>query len=251
MNNPFSLYSRYYDLFYKDKNYAAESEFVQNQLRPYIAPQAHLLELGCGTGRHAEHFCRAGYTVTGIDRSADMIREAGNKHIPGFHTQQSLISNFSLPHQFDAAFSLFHVVSYLTTNHELAACFQHTFRHLKPGGIFCFDCWYGPAVLHELPEIRIKKLYDHDLALTRTATPAIDIENNTVHVSYNVSIENKKTGELDRLNEDHLMRYFTIPEIRWMAGMAGFTVLKTEEFMTSGKTTLNTWNLFVMLQKPA
>ncbi len=249
MTPNFLLYSRYYDLFYKDKNYAAEVQYVQNHLKPYVAPGAHLLELGCGTGRHAAYFCRAGYTVTGIDSSADMIAEANRKQIPAFRTVEGNITSFSVREQFDAAYSLFHVIGYLTSNTELAACFKKIYEHLKPGGVFCFDCWYGPAVLHELPDTRIKKLYDQDTELTRIAKPVIDIEKNVVHVHYDIRIENTATGEVHGLKEDHFMRYFTIPEIRWIAEQAGFTVLCTEEFMTSEKTTLSTWNLFVLLQK--
>lgn len=249
LTSNFLRYSRYYDLFYRDKNYQAETDWVASQLRPYVPAGAQLLELGCGTGGHAEPFCRQGYRVTGIDRSADMIEQAKGKGITGFATQMADITSFSLPQQFDAAYSLFHVISYLATNAALASCFKATYDHLKPGGIFCFDCWYGPAVMHELPGTRVKKLYDGDLELVRTAEPVMHIEENVVEVRYDVQINHLQSGQSESVRETHHMRYFTIPEIYWIAAQTGFTVLKTGEFLTSEKTTLNTWNLFVMLQK--
>jgi SAM-dependent methyltransferase len=37
---------------------------------------ASILDIGCGTGRHAVELARAGYAVTGIDLSSGMLREA-------------------------------------------------------------------------------------------------------------------------------------------------------------------------------
>ena len=72
----FDAYSRYYDLLYRDKDYAAEAQYVAGALRRH-APQAkRLLELGCGTGGHAEHLARAGYAVDGFDVSDTMLARA-------------------------------------------------------------------------------------------------------------------------------------------------------------------------------
>ena len=252
MTNHFLHSGAYYDIFYRDKDYQAEFQYIQEQLQPYVKAGAQLLELGCGTGKHAEHFCRAGYSVTGIDSSPEMIEQAEQRNITGFTPVCADIASFSTPaKEYDAAFSLFHVISYLTANVQLAACFSRTFEALLPGGIFCFDCWYGPAVLHELPGTRIKKVVENGLELTRTARPVIHLDDNVVQVQYEFNITDALGSHADAVHEHHYMRYFTIPEIQWIADGAGFTLLKAVEFMTSEKTTLNTWNLFVVLQKPA
>ena len=53
MNQVFDAYARYYDLLYCDKDYAAEAGYVANHIRKLLPHTTHILELGCGTGAHA------------------------------------------------------------------------------------------------------------------------------------------------------------------------------------------------------
>jgi ubiquinone/menaquinone biosynthesis C-methylase UbiE len=63
-----------YDVFYADKPYAAETAFVAELLGALeVRPPARLLELACGTGRHAREFERLGYAVLATDYSKDML----------------------------------------------------------------------------------------------------------------------------------------------------------------------------------
>ena len=72
----FGGYARYYDLFYRDKDYGAESRFVAQRLQQYAPAARELLELGCGSGSHALELARMGYSITGVDRSEEMLRAA-------------------------------------------------------------------------------------------------------------------------------------------------------------------------------
>ena len=67
-----------YDIFYQDKNYKNESEFIHE----YFCQNGHgnmLFEVACGTGNHAFEFEKLGYIVTAIDNSPDMIQQAERK----------------------------------------------------------------------------------------------------------------------------------------------------------------------------
>ena len=48
----FRRYSAYYDLLYRDKDYAAEAEYVARLIRSTLPEARRILELGSGTGRH-------------------------------------------------------------------------------------------------------------------------------------------------------------------------------------------------------
>jgi hypothetical protein len=55
-------------------------------------------------------------------------------------------------------FSLFHVMSYQTSNKDLQDAFETAKINLKPGEIFIFDCWYGSSVLTDRPVGRVNAL---------------------------------------------------------------------------------------------
>ena len=71
------------------------------------------------------------------------------KLIKGFTCQVGDITNVNLNKEFDNIISLFHVVSYLTSNYDIKNLFLNANKHLKKGGLFIFDIWYSPAVLNK------------------------------------------------------------------------------------------------------
>ena len=74
----FNKYSEYYDLLYGDKDYSFESEYLYKHMTSDKELKS-LLELGCGSGGHAEFFSKKGIDITGIDMSSSMIEIAKNK----------------------------------------------------------------------------------------------------------------------------------------------------------------------------
>src|SRR5262249_33118820 len=72
-------YAGYYDLFYVDKDYAAEAAFVRDIIQRHKPSARSILDLGCGSARHAVEFARTGLTVPGVERSGDMIAHAKDR----------------------------------------------------------------------------------------------------------------------------------------------------------------------------
>lgn len=246
----FGNYARYYNLLYRDKDYAAEAKFVENLLEKYAPKAQTLLELGCGTGNHAT-LLASKYDVCGIDLSLDMLEQAKQRQLnlpptPAFKLQfvQGDIRSIRLERKFDAVISLFHVFSYQTTNRDLQAAFATAKAHLNPGGVLIFDCWYGPGVLGDPPTVRVKRLKDEEITVTRIAEPALYPNDNLVDVRYQVFIKNKSRNAVEELEETHKMRYLFKPEIDLFLDINEFELLAYGEWMTGNEPVAKTWNVY-------
>lgn len=80
------------------------------------------MDLGCGTGRHAELFAEKGYIVHGVDVSKDMLKLAEKRRIEKedrLTFTQAKIQELRLNKTYDVVVSLFHVLSYQNTNEEV------------------------------------------------------------------------------------------------------------------------------------
>lgn len=245
----FGNYSKFYDLLYQDKDYAQESNFVDELLQQYSDNQPHsLLELGSGTGRHAYYLAKKGYQIQGIDQSARMLEIAGaylatkDKAISqNIVLNQGDIRYLKLPTKFDAAISLFHVMSYQTTNQDLESVFRTVKDHLKSGGIFLFDCWYGPAVLNQVPQVRYKRMESPDLQVARVTLPTLIENENLVQVHFDLFIREKDHSLYSRMEEDHFMRYLFYPEVQALCEKFGFSIQIACEWLTRHPLSTKTW----------
>jgi SAM-dependent methyltransferase len=252
----FQKYSAYYDLLYRDKDYAGEAKYVAGTIRS-AAPEADtILELGSGTGRHGRLLSAMGFDVHGIERSADMVTVANASTISraleasgSFTCEVGDVRSANIARTFDAVIALFHVISYQTSNDDLQAAFRVAAHHLAPGGVFLFDVWHGPAVLTERPKARVKNVANERFEVKRTARPELDSNRSTVKVTFEMECRDRQSGEVVRFSEEHLMRYLFPTEIELLASGCGMRVMKMEEFYTGRTPSSSTWGVAYLLQK--
>lgn len=249
----FERYAHYYDLLYGDKDYDAEAAFVVDLIRRQSPEAKSILEFGCGTGLHALALARRGYSVVGIDLSQDMIvharRRLSNATLPSgilVSFDEGDIRSMRLSQKFDAILSLFHVMSYQTTNDDLLASVTTAAEHLRPGGFFIFDYWYGPAVLKDPPTMRVKCMEDEAIRVTRMAESTMHPDENVVDVRYEIAIEDRASGIVERLFENHRMRYFFKPELSRSLKWVGLEPIKFGEWPTSQPAGVGSWSAYVV-----
>jgi len=253
MSEAFEAYAAYYDLLYRDKDYALEAKYVHSLLTRYGIGPGTLLELGSGTGKHAEQMARLGYQVHGIDSSAPMVERARSTAAANPEANLKFevadVRNVRLATQFDSVISLFHVASYQSTNQDLGAMFSTASAHLKPGGAFVFDFWYGPGVLTDRPSVRVKRLEDREVKITRIAEPTIHPNENLVDVRYTVFVSRKATAEPFEFQETHRMRYLFLPELELLLRSSGMAILNARCWL-SGELGLTSWLGVITAGKP-
>ena len=243
----FNTYSRYYDLLYQDKDYVGETDYIQALLTRQGVPQGDLLEFGSGTGKHGRLLADRGYRVHGIERSAEMVSQA--TATDSFTCQQGDICAVQLRRTFDAVLSLFHVISYQTSNVALSAVFARAAEHLKPGGLFVFDFWYSPAVYAQRPVVRVKRMADSQIEITRLAEPVIYPNENRVDVNYTIFARDLVNGAVQSITETHPMRHFSLPELDLLAAAQGFDRIDAEEFLSAKPAGEDTWGVCVTLKR--
>ena len=105
-----------------------------------IMPGAHILELGCGTGSICLRLSRAGYHMTGLDLSGEMlaVAEKKTKGEPIVYSKQDMTS-FYFEEMFDAAISVCDSMNYLLEEEQFYNTLYRVKEHLKEGGCFLFD----------------------------------------------------------------------------------------------------------------
>lgn len=256
MSINFADYSSYYDLLYADKDYDAEVNYLQVLIKEHAsAPVTSLLELGCGTGIHACKLASQGVNVHGVDLSSEMLERALERaKLSNFSAPQLLFSqgdarSFRVNQSFDVVTSLFHVLSYQTSDSDLQAMLETVATHVKVGGLFIFDFWYGPSVLWQRPAVRAKKLLSDTLEVTRLAEPVLNERENIVNVNYTVFIKNRQDNSIAEIQETHKMRYFFLPEINRLLSTHQFECVTTEEWITRKPPSIDSWGVCVVARK--
>ena len=247
-----NIYSQYYDLLYSDKNYAGEVDYIIKLIKENSNEAKTLLDMGSGTGKHAELFCNNGYIVHGIDLSEDMLKIAKNRikdKEDKLSFSHSKIQELDLNKKFDVVVSLFHVMCYQNSNNELIKAFEVAKNHLKDDGIFIFDFWYGPAVLKDLPVTRIKRLVNEKIKVTRIAEPVMHPDENVVDVNYDVFIKDIDSKKIIEKEELHKVRYFFDTELDMICKQVGFVIKQKYEWMSDKNPDFNSWNVVWIVKK--
>ena len=241
-------YADLYDLLYAGKDYAGEAAYVAARLRADRPDVRSVLEFGSGTGRHARLRADRGLLVAGIERSASMLRRARAPEDARVRCVAGDIRSRRVEGRFDAVVALFHVVGYLRSDDDLLEAFGNARRHLEPGGVFLFDFWFGPAVLTQKPDARIKEAESADLQVVRLARTSLDPIENLATVDYAVFFRRSGETSYRREDETHVMRYLFLPELRSLLERAGFRFRDAEEWCTGRPLDASTWNATVLAE---
>lgn len=252
----FNEYADYYDLLYRDRDYSAEAEILCAQLRKHAPGARSLLELGCGTGKLASELVGKGLMLHGLDLSQAMLEkaEARKNGLPDrlakdLSFSRADVRNFRLAPTFDAVIAMFHVMSYQQTNEDILASFASASAHLHPGGWFLFDFWYGPAVLRQRPDTRIKRIEDDSVRLIRIAEPSFRANENVVEVRYQILAIDKATAQADQIFETHAMRYLFLPEVETYLDSSGFELVEALAWPAGGIPDENSWGVACIARK--
>ena len=152
------------------------------------------------------------------------------------------VRTYNCNQKFDVVISLFHVMSYMTSDTDLQQAFETAKKHLNPNGIFIFDCWYGPGVIADKPTSRKREFENKLTSVVRTSSPVLHEEKHIVDVNFDISIVTKKTNETVLLKELHSMRYLFTEELINIGNTIQLKLACHEEWLTKNELNSKSWN---------
>jgi SAM-dependent methyltransferase len=247
-----SVYADAYDMLYYDKNYHAECDLIERIFQIYgEGPISSILDLGCGTGNHSILLAQRGYRIVGVDHSADMLTHARKKAATlvdsnnvAFHHGD--IRSIDLREHFDAVLMMFAVLGYQIQNADVLSALKAARRHLRLGGLFIFDFWYGPAVLHQRPSQRIKVVPTPEGQILRVTSAELEIRRHVCTVHFHVwRLEGERLAA--EVQEDHQVRYFFPLELEFFLECSGFTLIRLGAFPEFDRDPdEKTWNVLAV-----
>jgi SAM-dependent methyltransferase len=131
----YARFARFYDRIMGDRS--DEIVRILSFVARYRPDSATLLELGCGTGAILSGLTLR-LTVTGIDRSAEMLAIAAEK-VPAATLIQADMTAFRLAARFDVVICVFDTLNHVPAVAGWLALFERVHEHLADGGLFIFD----------------------------------------------------------------------------------------------------------------
>ncbi len=226
--------SKYYDIYMEEVPYEKWLENIEYFLNKYNKRGKTLLDLGCGTGTMSVLFSKAGFKVTGIDLSEDMLSEAAQKAEEEgeriFFSCQDM-REFEVLGGFDVIVSLCDCMNYITEAENLKEVFKNCRKALKDGGIFIFDI----NTVYKLKEVLGCGSFcetEEDSAFT--CENYFDDETNINEYYVNIFAK-AEDGRYERFEELHCERAYTVGEIEGLLKEVGLRLYETADAETLGE----------------
>ena len=136
----YTSFAQVYDLFMDNVPYEQWSAFLCRILKKYGIEDGPVLDLGCGTGKLTRLMAKAGYDMTGVDSSAEMLQIAWSQTV-----EEEILCCVQERQELDldgcvrAVYSACDCINYVLDEEELQEAFARVYEHLETGGLFIFD----------------------------------------------------------------------------------------------------------------
>lgn len=138
--NSYSALGNWFEYLNRDCDYSSWSQYLIERLRAFNAGRKGV-DIGCGNGYFTRALYRAGYSVTGIDISPQMLNVAKQKSAEEGAPCEFLlgdITKLKLTGHVDFAVAINDCLNYVPPA-KLKAAFSRVCACLNRGGVFHFD----------------------------------------------------------------------------------------------------------------
>ena len=219
MANSYSALGRWFEYLNRDCGYEQWSQYLIKLLKSRNAGESGL-DIGCGNGYFTRALIRAGYSVTGIDISSEMLDTAQAVALKeGIKAEFLLgdITKLKVNAKKDFCIAINDCINYIPKD-KLKTAFSHVKNCLKKGGVFIFDI----SSSKKLKETVGNNLFaedNEDISYIWFNS----LENDSVTMDLTI-FERQKDGRYARFDERHIQYIYEEDEILTCLNEVGFTV---------------------------
>jgi len=205
----FENYARTYDQEVFTQGTMGEVDFLEQEFE--YDRTKKILDIGCGTGRHAIELAKRGYTVTGIDLSESQLSRAREKAAEAgvqveFIQQDARTLNFQ--QEFEAVIMLCEgAFSLMETDEMNFQILQGASKALKPKGIFIFTCLNALFPLYH----SVKDFINQNAGEVVSSNNTFDLMTFRDYSTATV-VDDSRVKQILQCNE----RYYAPSEISWL-----------------------------------
>lgn len=208
-----------------------------------LHPPMKILDLACGFGRHANRLAALGYSVTGIDQSADFLNLA-RKHASDMSVDVNYLQvdmrQIEFVEEFDVVIMMFTTFGYFNDGDNFRVL-ENITRALRPGGWLGFDIPNRDVTLKVLsPAVVLEK--NRDLMINRNS---FDMVSGRWH-NQRIVIRNGI-----RRDKPFSIRLYNPTEIRELVQKAGMDVSHLYGDWNGQPLTAESRGMVVLAQKPS
>jgi len=221
--------AKYCDVVYeKVRDTQREIRFLNWAFRELAGMEVReILDVACGTGRHAIPLSKKGYTVTGGDRSQAMLTvleekvRRANIEIPVIKCD---MKDIEFREEFDAIICMYTSFNYLLTDQDIERALAAFHRALRPGGIAILDLMNPIFYIGKFREITVEHHQEGQMCIQRTFKHTLDEVRSLWYQDEFVVSDD--WNSVSTCREIHTMRMLTYPEISHFIRDAQFVDIK-------------------------
>lgn len=245
----FENYGKSYDNESFTKGTNGECDFIEKELN--YNKDLRILDVGCGTGRHAIELTKRGYSVTGIDLSASQLKRAREKAESNrlkIDFRELDARNLPFIEEFDIAIMLceggFPLMETDEMNYEIL---ESVTKSLKAKAKFIFTTLNGLFPLYHSVEEFCDSTTEANNATYRSNTFDLMTFRDHNITEFEDDEGNKKTLEANE-------RYYVPSEISWLLKSLGYIRIdifgaRLGAFSRNDKLTTEDFEMLVIAEK--
>lgn len=211
--------SHYYDVLCANIDYREQCDFVIRANGIWGNGGKNYLDLACGSGILLARFAEAGFSCSGLDISADMLKLAQDR-CPSATLICADMKELSASAPQDLISCFLYSTHYCASPAAISQTFAKVFAALAPGGLFCFDAVDKDSIANDEGHIHLVRHGERELRFQTRWSYCGQGDAMDLHIS----IREQQAQQQRHYHDQHRMTAVKVDALRQMLEHIGFSV---------------------------